>query len=321
MKIKLQKTILFLALIGFVGLVIYDLEMNRQREEAKKNNDPLVQILQEQLEDKLNHKKEPEIVNEDIVDEVFCDLVSKTGDTIESRIGTPKGFKRVKVDGDSFGEYLRSFKLREADTKVKYYNGDIKPYDVYVAVLDLSLDNKDLQQCADSIIRLRAEYLYSLKRYDEINFKLTNGFETPYSKWIEGYRVSVEGNKTKWTKKTDASNDRDTFNKYLNFIFTYAGTISLDNELKTVEYSDMKIGDIFIKGGSPGHAVIVMDMAVNDEGEKLFLLAQGYMPAQDMHVLKNPVQQRISPWYKSKHNSQVITPEWEFCSEDLKRFE
>ena len=51
----------------------------------------------------------------------------------------------------------------------------------------------------------------------------------------------------------------------------------------------MQIGDVFIKGGFPGHAVVVLDMAENDRtGQRVFLLAQSYMPAQDIHIMKNP---------------------------------
>ena len=50
--------------------------------------------------------------------------------------------------------------------------------------------------------------------------------------------------------------------------------------INSKELSEMQIGDVFIRGGSPGHCVIVVDMAVHQEtGEKLFMLAQSYMPA------------------------------------------
>ena len=51
----------------------------------------------------------------------------------------------------------------------------------------------------------------------------------------------------------------------------------------------MQIGDVLIQGGSPGHAVIVVDMAENPAtGEKLYLLAQSYMPAQDIQSAGEP---------------------------------
>ena len=59
----------------------------------------------------------------------------------------------------------------------------------------------------------------------------------------------------------------------------------------------MKIGDVFIKGGSPGHAVTIVDIAINPKtNKKVFLLAQSYMPAQEIKILKNPNNSELSPW-------------------------
>mgnify|MGYP000471731144 CR=1 FL=1 len=85
---------------------------------------------------------------------------------------------------------------------------------------------------------------------------------------------------------------------------------------------EIEIGDVFIKGGFPGHAVIVVDMAINKTNqEKVFLLAQSYMPAQELQILKNPNNQEISPWYRvSEISGELRTPEWTFKKTDLKRF-
>ena len=57
----------------------------------------------------------------------------------------------------------------------------------------------------------------------------------------------------------------------------------------SVPYTSLQPGDVFIKGGSPGHAVIVVDVAIYTQtGKKVFLLAQSYMPAQQIHILVNP---------------------------------
>ena len=84
---------------------------------------------------------------------------------------------------------------------------------------------------------------------------------------------------------------------------------------------DMKIGDVFIQTGNPyGHAVIVVDMAENpDSGEKVYMLAQSYMPAQDIQILVNRKNSLYSPWYLLDENS-IETPEWRFNKNDLKRF-
>lgn len=88
-----------------------------------------------------------------------------------------------------------------------------------------------------------------------------------------------------------------------------------------IPLSELSVGDVFIQGGSPGHAVIIVDMAVNkNTGEKLFLLAQSYMPAQEIQVLKNPNNSSNSPWYSTSFVQELMTPEWTFRVTDLKRF-
>jgi hypothetical protein len=91
--------------------------------------------------------------------------------------------------------------------------------------------------------------------------------------------------------------------------------------MKPVSINDLNIGDVFIQGGSPGHAVIVVNAAKDPQtGEKIFLLAQSYMPAQEIQVLVNPADKRLSPWYTVPADGEVKTPEWDFKTTDLKRF-
>lgn len=88
------------------------------------------------------------------------------------------------------------------------------------------------------------------------------------------------------------------FRCYLDQVFIYAGTLSLSKELKSKRLDEVEIGDVISQGGSPGHAVIVVDMSMNSEnGNKSILLAQSYMPAQQIHVIKNHKNFQNSPWY------------------------
>jgi hypothetical protein len=252
---------------------------------------------------------------------VNVNLINEDGKTISDRIVVPKGFERVLVEEGSFGDYLRSLPLKPHGSPVLYFNGDIKPAEVHVAVLDIDVGDRDLQQCADAAMRLRAEYLYSKGEFERIHFNFTNGFKVEYSKWMQGYRIAIKGNKTSWVKKTSQASDYESFRKYLDIVFAYAGTASLVKELKAASIADMQIGDVFIKGGSPGHCVIIVDMAKNKEtGEKLFLLAQSYMPAQEIHILKNPNNDEYNPWYSIKAGEALDTPEWNFSSEQLMKF-
>lgn len=243
------------------------------------------------------------------------------GMTIETRFLPPKGYSRIPVQRNSFARYLRSLPLKPHNSSVRYYDGTIKQNNgIYDAVIDLPIGKKDLHQCADAIMRLRAEYFWQQGKYDAIHFNFTNGFRADYSEWMKGRRIKVKGNTVWWNNRTAPSNTYEDFWQYLEYIFMYAGTASLSKEMHRIDIQKMQIGDVFIIGGHPGHAVLIVDIAKNKENNIAFMLAQSYMPAQEMHILKNPQQQALSPWYLLDDSEKLYTPEWTFKKTDLKRF-
>lgn len=248
--------------------------------------------------------------------------INEKGSTIKERYPAAKGYIRVNTEKDSFGEFLRNQKLKDYGEKALYYNGSKKNnLGIYDSVFDVDIGNRDLHQCADAVMLLRAEYLYSNKLYDEISFNFVSGFKAEYKKWMEGYRIHVEGNNVNYVKTAEPSISYESFRKFMDMVMAYASTLSLEKELTSViDIKDIKIGDVFIVGGNPGHAVIVVDMAINEDLEKIFLLAQSYMPAQQTQILINPSNQEISPWYSLKNKDKLITPEWNFDLNALKRF-
>jgi hypothetical protein len=248
-------------------------------------------------------------------------VIEPNGKTIETRFNLPAGWKRITANKNSFAYYLRNLPLYEDGHKVHYYNGKLKPSEVYHAVIKMDVGETDLQQCADAAMRLRAEYLFQQKRFKDIQFTFTDGFNANYSKWREGFKIVTGSRGTKWVSANAESVSYESFRNYLNVVFMYAGTLSLSKQLKAKSLHQLMPGDLFIKGGSPGHAVIVLDVAVNDAGKKIFMLAQSYMPAQEIHVLKNYNDRAFSPWYSIDQLQKLHTPEWTFTVDQLKGWE
>jgi hypothetical protein len=250
--------------------------------------------------------------------------INESKRTLEGRFNVPNDFERIAYSKGSFGTYLRGQELKTHGSLVQYYDGSFNDNTgPYAAVLNQSIGKRNLHQCADAAMRLRAEHLWRRKRYSEINFKFTNGFVADYDNWRSGKRIVVKGNVVKWSKRGKASVSEVSFWKYLEMVFAYAGSLSLSKELKKVSVSNMKIGDVFVKGGSPGHVVIVMDMAKNVKtGEIIFMLAQSYMPAQQTHVLYNYNSKfnSESVWYSTNFGSTLETPQWTFSENQLMRF-
>ncbi|MGN6645727.1 MAG: DUF4846 domain-containing protein [Cytophaga sp.] len=238
------------------------------------------------------------------------------------RFPCPTGYSRNITDTKSFAGWLETLPLKKDGSPVLLFNGELKNNQrIHAAVLNVDRGTRDLQQCADAIMRLRAEYLYQKKAYDSIVFTFTNGNKAAYSKWREGYRPLIHGSTVSWTKSQNRDTTYASFRSYLNTVFMYCGTYSLSKELRSVEIKTIKGGDVFIHGGFPGHAMIVIDVAVDTiTGKKIFMLAQSYMPAQDIHIVKNLSDPDLSPWYEIPENRELNTPEWTFDTTDLKRF-
>jgi hypothetical protein len=214
-------------------------------------------------------------------------------------IPLPEGYIREPKAINSFGEWLENIKLKKDRTVYKFDGTRKYNQSAQFAVLNISVGPKDLQQCADAVMRLRAEYLYSLQKFDEIIF---SDNENHAYKFIQPY-------------------NRINFVNYLDRVFGMCASASLAKQLKKhIEMKNIEPGDVLIRGGFPGHAVIVMDVAINNEGNKIYLLAQSYMPAQDIHVLKNFVDKDISPWYKVNDKLMIETPEYTFTKDELKRW-
>lgn len=232
-------------------------------------------------------------------------LINPEEKTIQTRFNTPKNYTRVQRETSHFGSYLRNLPLKPFNSKVKYFDGRTKyNNNVYISVVDMEIGTRDLQQCADAVMRLRGEYLFAQKRLDEIHFNFLSDGKPRYFK-----------------KYANGDHSYKKFRKYMNYIFAYANTASLRKELtKVSNIKNIEVGDVFIQKGNPfGHAIIVVDVAKNEQNEKIFMLAQSYMPAQETQILVNTQNAQLSPWYKAKEGT-LHTPEWTFETTDLRRF-
>jgi hypothetical protein len=246
----------------------------------------------------------------------------KKENMICNRIKTPVGFDRLKFNPDSFEHWLQHLPLKSGSPKVMLYDGSPKwNQQAHCYVVDIETGSKDLQQCADALMRLRAEYLY-MNQKDEIHFNYTNGATSYYKKWRSGLMPVPKGKDLSWVPSSKAGEGYSKFKAYLIQVYNYAGTHSLDKELTKLPFKNIKVGDIIIEGGFPGHGIIVVDMAINPRTkEKIFMLAQSYMPAQDIQILRNPNNSKYSPWYSLDEIDYILdTPEWEFDTDDLRRW-
>lgn len=236
--------------------------------------------------------------------------IDETALTIGERFNAPEGYKKVDVEKGSYAEFIRNYTLKPYGAVAYYYDDKTGSY----------LENKEAStkgvfsmpnalnrwmQCADSVIMLYAEYLYSQQKHSDISFTFANGFVCDWISYMQGYRFNSSG-KGSWELKAEPSDSYETFQKYLDLVYQYANTDSLARDMSsTPAMDDISIGDAFVVGVAQlqsvaatvnpdanvryGHAIFVVDVAVNPEtGKKMFMLAEGNTPATEISIIENP---------------------------------
>lgn len=208
--------------------------------------------------------------------------------TVADAFPPPPGAARAPTDG--FGAWLRALPLYPTDRAVRTHAGD--PVAMPAArVVDLPLVRGDLQQCADSILRLRATWERSVGR--DPAFRYTSGDLSRWSEWRTGTRLVVSGNRVSRVPGRAAADASDaSFEAWMADLFTYAGTRSLPADTVAAT-GPIAPGDLLVTPGGPGHAVLILDVAA-DATATYVLVGQGYMPAMDFHVVAG----ETGGWYR-----------------------
>lgn len=228
-------------------------------------------------------------------------------------IPLPEGFRRIAMERKSFGEWLRDYPFAKSE-QVFLFNGEPSPnQSMQYRVLDLSIGSQNLQQCADAIMRLRAEYYFEHAMYDAIRFP-ARGVVFAYTDYLKGIRYRLSNNNLITVPGTEKRLEpgKASLHEFLQIVFAYCGTYSIYEASERIDATQVNPGDMLIKPGSPGHAMIVMDIAIQEEtGKRIAVLAQGFMPAQSVHVVKNVNDHVLSPWYLLQAET-IVTPGYNF---------
>ena len=237
-----------------------------------------------------------------VVDEQYGWLADMKGPhpkltTLSSQLPPPKGYSRIKLPEGSFGHWLRGLPLRLDRREVHTYDGD-EIYSPSAFVVYWDLGERNLLQCADTALRLHGEYLWTRDRAKGLAYHFTSGDSSSWKDWVRGERFVVSGSDVKRVFGESRQATHVEFRRYLQHTFRYAGTRSLAFDGEPPKESVFMPGDVFVQPGSPGHAVVVMDVAVNLFGRRVALIGQGSMPAQDLHILRSDASHVIDEvWF------------------------
>ena len=210
---------------------------------------------------------------------------------------------------NAYGAWLQNRQLLDESAPILTHDGREVHHNG--RPVDLDMVRGDLQQCADSAIRLRAEWLRETKApLDQLSFYATSGDPLPWSRFLAGERPYVVNNRIHWRA---GHSQNPSFETWLSAVFTWAGTRSLAAyETQPTEHPEP--GDMLVEPGSPGHAVVILNVATRGE-QTFLLLGEGFMPAQQFHVEHGPEH----GWWEWTANGLRL-PAFVMSKESLRRW-
>jgi len=118
-----------------------------------------------------------------------------------------------------------------------------------------------------------------------------------------------------WQKRTAAGQLARQPAPLLDTVYAFASTRSLARELRPVEeMAAAAIGDVFVHPGSPGHAVIIVDLAVDPATAQARAAGPEQHAARDVHILRNTLDPALGAWFAltappARHARPRVRPE------------
>ena len=218
--------------------------------------------------------------------------------SLQAAFDVPQGYQRVPVAEGGFGAWLRTLPILKRK-QVYSYRGEIIRNAPAVAVVPMSVGRGDIQQCADSILRLYGEYLWAKAAVEDWGIHFTSGDLSAWKDWRSGQRFQVEGASVTPIQTATTDDSYEQYQKWMHHAFIYAGTQSLHHDAQEVSLNEaVSPGDFFVSPGSPGHAILVLDVAIAEGRPPVALLGQGFMPAQEFHVLTDTADHVQAHWFE-----------------------
>lgn len=235
-------------------------------------------------------------------------------DTIADRFPVPKGCTEATPEEGSFAAWLAARPLASEDTPVRTADGDRVRFTFSPALAVLDMDLLGPQDCADSVIRLRGDYLWSAGGADDLTLKYLSGDAIPWARWAEGCRPKLNlarSRVARWDCGDTRTDGRDDFTAYLKNVMRYANSFALARDLTPIDPNDVGPGDVLTQpnpSGGIGHAAIVARTITCDDGAtRRHLVVNGFLPPQSVHVIGRRTSfGALRPWFTiSDYESQM----------------
>ncbi len=214
----------------------------------------------------------------------------------------PKGYERV-AGLPGFSSWVQELPLFPKGTPVTnpYGSEVLSPPAEVLAVTTVPVLSNACQ-CADMAILLWAYYHQSIGQEKTLRFKSVSGDWMDYSAYRTGtrYHPTEDGRHLKSYSTRDSRSDAG-FQGFLKTVFLYAGSASLSRDLPRLDPRFVQAGDLFVqppaRGGQTGHVSVVVDTARNAQGQRLYRMAYGYIPAMSLFLVSPEAGQGHDGWF------------------------
>jgi hypothetical protein len=246
------------------------------------------------------------------------------GENLTTLYPEPAGYRRVAVEAGSFAEYVRNLAVLPDTAAVRYYDGRrVQQWPGSSRVVDLPfLFKSDVEQCADMALRLVSEYFWQAGQADSLAFRLQNGQEIGWREWRAGRRLRYDAESDRHVRSREAADSsRAAFEEFLFYLFHWTGSVALKRDLRRITASELRPGDLIVQNtsGAMGHVSVILDAAVNGDGERLYLIANGWTPAQSMFIRQPQEGEGSDGWFSLAGYERHLRG-YQFGPFELRRF-
>lgn len=236
-------------------------------------------------------------------DYAWLTRAQRTGyEPLGDRIAPPDGFRRVMVPDGSFADWLRYLPVLPVGAPVcaaggrTLLAGDAPELAAVIALAP----NTEALGSAGMMLRLRAEYAWHANRLERLAFHFETGQRMSWQAWASGIRALNGSDGVRFEKTGTESDDRESFCAWMETQLQFTSCASLLDDTRPIGDGTIATGDVFLVNGRKGHAMMVLDVAVSDDGDVAVLLGGGGTPARSLHVLNGD---GVSPWIRLSKNS------------------
>ena len=145
----------------------------------------------------------------------------------------------------------------------------------------------------DILVRLYAEYLWYKKQVGNFILPIPGGHWLEWQEWRAGFRPVFRGIDVSMFRSAQPDSSLQSYMTFLNTVYSESHTQQFYHAYKPVERREVLIGDIIIKKGTKGHAIMIVDLAKNEHDQLIALIGNGDTPACQFFLLNF---KKDNPW-------------------------